>query len=223
MITITEKYALCMLKEKKSLYAEELKTHLIVSMIVEMMLNDNLEITSQNNVKLKVNIPREEYNIKLYEIIKKLITDSKKEQVSMKNILNYTIYGFTTKNIREIVEALKQKMIEDNLIAIENKKGFLGTKEAIIVQEDKFTNIIEEIRAEILEKGKLTEDSILLASLLNSTNFLKNSFIKYERETLNKRLKEIETTKIAEKVKIAKQIIDDTAIMITAIITSTMN
>mgnify|MGYP006074498905 CR=1 FL=1 len=141
----------------------------------------------------------------------------------MKNILNYTIYGFTTKNIREIVEALKQKMIEDNLIAIENKKGFLGTKEAIIVQEDKFTNIIEEIRAEILEKGKLTEDSILLASLLNSTNFLKNSFIKYERETLNKRLKEIETTKIAEKVKIAKQIIDDTAIMITAIITSTMN
>ena len=43
-ISITEKYALCMLKEKKKLYDDNLMLYLFISMIVEMMLDENLEI-----------------------------------------------------------------------------------------------------------------------------------------------------------------------------------
>ena len=88
-------------------------------------------------------------------------------------------------------------MLEDGLITLESKKGLIGNKEVVKIDEDKFANIIKEIKTEFLEKRNLTEDLILLASLLNSTKFLKNIFNKYEKEELNNRLKEIKDTEIA--------------------------
>ena len=81
-ITITEKYALCMLKEMKKFINEELPPHLIVSMIIEMMLEDCLEIIDYNTgkvfestgkIKVKLNDkePLNEYNKILYNYIKK--------------------------------------------------------------------------------------------------------------------------------------------------------
>lgn len=43
-VSITEKYTLFILKEKKNLYTQDVKPYLIVSMIIEMMIDGNLEI-----------------------------------------------------------------------------------------------------------------------------------------------------------------------------------
>lgn len=99
---------------------------------------------------------------------------------------------------------------------METKKVLLGYKEVINADENKFKDTIEEIRTEFLEKGNLTEESILLASLLNSTKFLKNIFNNYEKEKLNMRLEEIKDTEIAEKVKVAQATINTMNAMITA-------
>ena len=87
-ITITEKYTLCMLKEKKTLHEKELTPYLIVSMIVEMMLDENLKITDKNKVILTDKMPTAKYNEKLYEIIK----DMKKDEVPLRNILTSICY-----------------------------------------------------------------------------------------------------------------------------------
>lgn len=219
-VSITEKYALCMLKEKRSFYESELTPHLFVSMVVEMMLDENLEITNKNKVKLNEKLPATNYNKELYKIIKEM----KKEEVPFKDIVTSICYGFTSKKMKSIIERLKEKMIEDNLIILETKKGLFGNKEIITINEDKFTNTVEEIKSEFLEKGKLTDEIILLSSLLNSTKFLKNIFTKYEKETLNNRLKEMKNTEIAEKVKVAQSVIGDmSAIAMTVIMMSTMN
>ena len=76
-VNITEKYTLCMLKEKKMLYENELTPHLIVSMMIEMMLDGNLEITDKDKVKLNEKVPTAKYNKRLYEIMK----DLKKEEI----------------------------------------------------------------------------------------------------------------------------------------------
>ena len=76
-------------------------------------------------------------------------------------------------------------------------------------------NIIAEVKKEFLGKGTLTEDLILLASLLNSTRFLKNIFNKYEKEKLESRLKEIKDTEIAKKIKIAQTVISNMSAIIT--------
>ena len=81
-ITVTEKYALCMLKEVKKFSDMELSAHLVVSMVVEMMLEGSLEIVEDKkkkweiikDIKVKLNnkLPKDEYNRALYKIIEEL-------------------------------------------------------------------------------------------------------------------------------------------------------
>ena len=54
---------------KGKLEDSEVKPHLLVSMIVEMMLDGNLEITDKNKVKITSISPITPYNKQLYEII----------------------------------------------------------------------------------------------------------------------------------------------------------
>ncbi len=211
-MTITEKYVLCMLKEKKTLHEKELTPYLIISMIIEMMLDENLEITDKNKVILADKMPTENYNKKLYEIIKNM----KKDEIPLKNILTSICYSFSSKNLKEIINTLKDNMLEDNLITLESKKGLIINKEVVKIDEDKFTNVVNEVKTELLEKGNLTEDIILLASLLNSTKFLKNIFNKYEKEELENKLKEIKDTEIAKKIKIAQSAISNMSAIVTA-------
>jgi len=214
-ITVTEKYALCMLKEVKDFRYVEISSHLIVSTIIEMLLEDCLEIVDYNNgkffdsvnkikVKLSDKEPANEYNKKLYKIIREM----NKPEVSIQDIISTFYFGLSNKKLKTIIQALKERMVKDELISIKNKKGIFGTKEILLVNNDKFNLIIEEIRTKFLNEGSLDDDLILLASLLNSTNFLKNVFIKYEKETLKKRLEEIKNTEISQNVKIAQYIIN---------------
>ena len=66
-VSITEKYTLCMLKEKKTLLENVVAPYIIVSMIVEMMLDENLEI-NDNKVVLNNKVTTADYNRKLYEL-----------------------------------------------------------------------------------------------------------------------------------------------------------
>ncbi len=199
-------------KRKKNLYSERVKPYLIASMIIEMLLNGNLEIIDKDKVVLYDKMPTINYNKKLYEIMK----DMKKDKVSLRIILSSICFGFSTKNLKSIITLLKDSMVENELITLETKKVLLGYKEVINADENKFKDTIEEIRTEFLEKGNLTEESILLASLLNSTKFLKNIFNNYEKEKLNMRLEEIKNTEIAEKVKVAQATINTMNAIITA-------
>ncbi len=212
-INITEKYAICMLKEKKTLHEKELSPYLIVSMIVEMMLDGNLEITDKNKVILTDKIPTADYNLKLYDIIKNM----KKDEVSLRIILSTVCYSFSTKNLKEIINTLKNNMLQHELIVLETKKGLIGEKEVVNVVESKFNEVIEEVKTEFLKNGVLTDDIILLASLLNSTRFLKNIINKYEKEELNNKLKEIKDTDIAQKVKVAQSVINTMTALVTTL------
>ena len=130
-------------------------------------------------------------------------------EVPLKSIVTSICGGISDRKIINMIELLQESMLEKGLISREMTKGLLGNKEVIIVNENEVNCVIEEVRAEFLEKGNLTEDFILLGSLLNATKFLKNIFTKYEKETLKKRLEEIKGTEIAKKVKVAQSVIDD--------------
>ena len=183
-VNITEKYALCMLKEKKTLHEKELSPYLIVSMIVEMMLEGDLEITDNNKVILNNRVPTASYNQRLYDSIK----DMKKEEIPLKYVLKAICYTLSNKKLKSIISVLKEKMVEDELITLETKKGIIGN----------------------------TEDLILLASLLDSTKFLKNIFSKYEKEKVGNILNELKDTEIAKKIKVAQAAIREMSALVAA-------
>ncbi len=114
-------------------------------------------------------------------------------------------------------------MVEEGIVDTETKKGLLGEKEVLKVNDEAFESVIGEVKTELLENGNLTEDAILLASLLNATKFIKNIFNKYEKEKLNDRLKEIKDTPIAQKVKIAQKAISNMSALIAAMMITSVN
>lgn len=204
---ITEKYALCLLKEKQNLYAGETAPYLVVSMLVDMMLDDNIEISEKNKVTINDTKPTKEYNEKLYDIVKDLISKSKREETTIENIIEKVVYSFHDKS-KEIIEPLKEQMVKNEYITISHKKTLFGQKEVITVNEKTFESIVNELRKEFLEDGALEDDYILLGSLLSYTNIIKKMFTKYESEKLKQRLKEIEKTEIGKKIKAARDLID---------------
>ena len=192
----------------------ELAPHIAVSMIIEMILDGCLEVVDKiktkwemvNKVYIKLNdkLPSTEYNRELYKIIEEI----NKPEITISQIIEIVCYSFSDKKYMTITRALKEKMINDKLISLKNKKGIFREREIIVLNEEAFNNTIRSIRVEFLEKGNFTDEFILLVSLLNSTNFLKSIFIKYEKETLKKRLKEIKETEISKQVSIARELID---------------
>lgn len=210
-ITITEKYALFMLKEKRNLYGSEMP-YLFMSMLVEMMLEGKVEFAEGNQVIIREGVTSS-YNKELCDFIGHM----KKDVVSLKDIVTSITNGFSNKKLWEIINRLQESMRDKNLIAVEHKKGLLKEKEVIIVNEENFTKTVDEVRADFLNKDNLSEDSILLGTLLNTSKILKNIFTKYEKETLEHRLQEIKNTEIAGKVKIAQTAIDDMTVLIASI------
>ena len=193
----------------------ELSIHLVTSMLIEMMLEDNLEIveTSKNNfwgcnmnVKLNAKAPKEEYNRIFYNYLREF----NKDEINMYEAITSVCYGrsgFSDRKYKEIVSKFKEKMISDNLIHLSSKKGIFGKREVISINEDKFKLVIDEVRDEFIDKGNYNEQVLLLVSLLNSTNFLKNIVYKYEKDVLKNRMKEIKDSDISKRVKIARNII----------------
>ncbi len=69
---ITQKYALCMLKEKRTLHENQESPYLVSSMLIEMMLEGSIEITDKDKIVLNEREPGVSYNKCLYTYIKEM-------------------------------------------------------------------------------------------------------------------------------------------------------
>ncbi|MCG9969589.1 GPP34 family phosphoprotein [Pelotomaculum terephthalicicum JT] len=76
--------------------------------------------------------------------------------------------------------------------------------------------MIQKIRAELLENGTISDETVALVSLLEKSHQIKKYFSKYESEQLKARLKEI---KEAPSNQLVKQMVDyvDMIIAVTAV------
>lgn len=215
-VSVSEKFALFMLKEKYSFNYLEFKIYFIGSVLIEMIMDGNLKIIDNINQKNKLfdskykvtlttKAPNKEYSRVVYNYIK----DLNKNEISLKDAIHYVLYGkygFSDKKYRELVSLVKTSMISNNLINIDKKRGIFRTKDVILVNEDKFSSLIEEIREEFIEKDSYDDKTILLVSLLNLVNCLKNVMNKYEKSELKEKLAVIKDTDIYEYVGVAREV-----------------
>ena len=132
-ISVSEKFALFMLKEKYSFNYLEFKIYFIGSVLIEMIMDGNLKIIDNINQKNKLfdskykvtltaKAPDKEYNRVVYNYIK----DLNKSEISLKDAIHYVLYGkygFSDKKYRELVSLVKTSMISNNLINIDKKRG----------------------------------------------------------------------------------------------------
>ena len=67
----------------------------------------------------------------------------------------------------------------------------MNGKTLYIPNEADVDHIVQNIRAELLEDGEISEDIVVLTALLNKSKDLQRYFSAYEKQALKKRLDEI--------------------------------
>ena len=114
----------------------------------------------------------------------------KKGRVGFRTVVERFSFTLSSKNIDELFDSIGDSLVAAGCVKKE-KSGMLGNKNAYIPDAKAVNTIIQNIRAEILEDGELTEDIAALTAILDKTGELMRFFSAYEKKDVKKRLKEI--------------------------------
>jgi hypothetical protein len=109
-----------------------------------------------------------------------------KSERKLLNWLRVFQLKFWKKN--KIYELLAQSLLEKGII--EEQKGLLSKK--YVDLESTEQQIVEMIRSEVLEPGKVSHDALILTFMLHTARVLKELFSFYEGGQWKKRIKELQ-------------------------------
>jgi hypothetical protein len=98
-------------------------------------------------------------------------------------------------------------------------QGMLKNKTKYAPKPEAVTRVIEKVRAEFLEDGVVTDETLYLASFLDKSGFIRDYFSKVEKETLKKRIKEVRKSEAFASVK---EVLDELEAMYAVIVVMTV-
>lgn len=202
-LSTTQQYFLCILKKNGKISSLEIEktTCLAASAVVELLMDDILVLDGK---KLSVQMPLPEektYLGQVYDIV------MKKQPVKFENVVEFFSFNVTDKYINGLVNDLGESL--EKLGCVQREKGgFMKGKTLYIPNEADVDHIVQNIRAELLEGGEISEDIIVLTALLNKSRDLQRYFSSYEKQALKKRLEEIKENPQNELIRKAADYID---------------
>ena len=207
-LSTTQQYFLCILKKNGKISSLEMEktTCLAASAVVELLMEDILAFDGK---KLSIQAPlpeKKSYLRQVYNIV------AKKQPIKFENAIEYFSFNFTDKYINGLVEDLGESLAELGCVRKE-KGGFMNGKTLYIPNEADVDHIVQNIRAELLEDGEISEEIVVLTALLNKSQDLQRYFSSYEKQALKKRLAEIKENPQNELIHKATEYIDTLFLM----------
>ena len=207
-LSTTQQYFLCILKKNGKISSLEMEktTCLAASAVVELLMEDILTFDGK---KLSIQAPlpeKKSYLRQVYNIV------AKKQPIKFENAIEYFSFNFTDKYINGLVEDLGESLAELGCVRKE-KGGFMNGKTLYIPNEADVDHIVQNIRAELLEEGEISEYIVVLTALLNKSQDLQRYFSSYEKQALKKRLAEIKENPQNELIHKATEYIDTLFLM----------
>ena len=213
-LSISQKYLLCALSSKGKIPA--LSFERIIAMaaagVVDLMIDGVVETDGKKLSVKKPLLTDKSYLSPIYNYIEK------KQPVNFKTVIEHFSVTFTGKNSDELIDSIGGPLVTVGCVKQE-KRGIFGNKNAYIPDEKAVDNIVQNIRAEILEDGELTEDIAALTVILDKTGALMKFFSAYEKKAVKQRLKEIKNN--PENKEIAKVINYVEELMVVIIVSAT--
>lgn len=207
-LSTTQQYFLCILKKNGKISSLEMEktTCLAASAVVELLMEDILAFDGKK-LSIQVALPEEKsYLRQVYDVV------VKKQPVKFENAIEYFSFNFTDKYINRLIEDIGESLAELGCVRKE-KGGFMNGKTLYIPNEADVDHIVQNIRAELLEDGELSEDIVVLTALLNKSQDLQRYFSSYEKQALKKRLAEIKENPQNELIHKATEYIDTLFLM----------
>ena len=189
-LSVTQQYLLCALKKNGRLpiFGIEKTVCLSASGVLELLMEEVLAFDGKK-LTIRTSLPAEKaYLHPVYEMVEK------KQPVKFEKVVEYFSVTLTDKHLRELIDRVGESLAEAGCVRRE-KGGLLGERNLYIPEESAVDAIVQNIRAEILEDGALSEDIVALTALLNKSGDLQKYFSAYEKNDLKRRLREIKRTR----------------------------
>ena len=201
-LSLTQEYLLCVLrgKGKLSTYSIEKGMCLTGACVLELLMDGIITREEKDKLSVRTSLPdRKSYLRPVYSYIEQ------KQPVKFRKIMERNSVTFTDQNVNEMVDAVGKSLVDAGC-ATEEKGGLFDGKTIYVPDEKALDHVIQNIRAELLEEGELSEDIIALTALLDKSGELSRYFSAYEKKTLKARLKEIKEN---PQVEALQKVIED--------------
>lgn len=209
-LSFTQEFFLCALKPQGSATltnSTERSTSLLIGGLLELLMDGYISIDDNKKVFINKELSSDKiYLAPIYELIKT------NKPMKIKTIAEKYAFGF--KRSDELFQSVGNSIVEDGYVVKENNQGLFKSKIHFLPNESEVTKIVEKLRAELLEQGKISDEVIVLAALLNKSGLIKNYFSKYEVQKLDERLKEIQQSEAGVLIKQMVDYIDMWTVMI---------
>ncbi|ADE72421.1 MULTISPECIES: GOLPH3/VPS74 family protein [Priestia] len=181
-IEVSQKYLLLVLNDKGGVApigSLRIRAFMVASGILELVLDDIVSL-SDNQVTVKQELPSDkEYLRSIYNKI------STEKSIHLKKLGRELISK--RELFKELFNSVGDSLVELDVVTKTNG-GILGQSSHYIGSENSKKQIVEQMRAELLEEGPVTTDTVVLSSLLIGSRTLKNYFSKFEDKDLNDKL-----------------------------------
>jgi len=215
-MSIAQEYLLCALKEKGrfSFLSNEQVICFVAGALFDLLNNDFVRVKDK-----KVVIHRHlEASFNYLAPMLEYIRNSKPKTI--KGIVEGYFFTLTKKNIKALLQSVVGSLAAIGCADEVSKTGILGNSQKYIVPKKEQTErVIQKIRAELLETGAISDETVALACLLRNSGLLKQYFSKHDSQELNKCLNELKDSVPNQMIK---QIIDDVNAVFAAIIAATV-
>lgn len=134
-----------------------------------------------------------------------------------KDAKNFTLAFWESNKQRDrLISAFGVSLLEAGCVDELTNQGLTKKKTKYVPKEKAVTKIIEKIRAEFLEDGALTEETIYLAVLLEKSGLICDFFSKVEQGKLKERIKEVRDSEAYALVKKIRDYIESLIVIFIA-------
>lgn len=208
-LSVAQKYLLCVLNNKGKIPTFSIEKVMCVaaSSVIELLLDGIVELDDKK-LSVKMDLPAEKRYLRpVFDFIER------KQPVKFEKVLEDYSITFTDRNSNALIGYIGQSLEESGYVRQE-KGGLFGGKDVYIPDGKAVDRIIQNIRAELLEEGEVSEDIVALAVLLNKSGDLTKYFSTYEKKTLKSRLKEIKENPVSEEIAKVINYVDTMLMMV---------
>lgn len=197
-LSIAESYTLLTLTDKgtfPSLSTNYPEACLIASAISDLSLNGVISIDDKKKASVTTDLPEDlELLRPLYDYLK----DS--GSLSIVKILQDYIMSFS-KRYEELFQSISNNLAAKNSVEKEEKSGILNNKVRYYPNKSDVESVVQKVRNEVLNKDIVSDDMLILSSILDRGKQLNQFFSKYEAKDLKEKLESLRKTEASSLVK----------------------
>ncbi|MBO0962126.1 GPP34 family phosphoprotein [Neobacillus sp. MM2021_6] len=184
-LSISQRYLLLSLNEKGGIApigSMRIRSYLIASGILELILEDVILLTD-NQVTIKQELPSDKEYLRL--VYHKIFDEKSNhlKKLSRDLVTNRKLF-------KELFHSIGDTLVELNIVT-KTSGGIVGQATQFVGGEKSKKQIVEQIRAELLEEGPVSTDTIVLSGLLIGNHTINHYFSEFEEKELKDKISEL--------------------------------